>query len=769
MNSPDTLFSEQSSVNSVTEDFYETHAIELAERYSAVGSAPARLFSTAFTPGSHVLDVGCGSGRDLAALLDAGYDGAGVDGSEAMLREAVRRYPVLAGRMSTDTLPLLVRVQDGTYDGVLCWAVLMHVPEEQLFDTVFNLRRVLKPGGRLLISTPLRGPEVDSATCRDADGRLFNGVVPESFRFLLEKVGFRLLERRDQGDSLGRVDRIWATQLFALEGAGSRSLDRIESILNRDKKDATYKPALFRALAELATTSYHAATWLPEGKVAIPLDLIADKWVEYFWPLFESATFIPQKRGERPGCAKPIAFRAEMDALIGFYRITGGLGGFSVDYRSNSLPAGAKVAHRRLRAAVSNTIRVGPVHYAGGGGSGTFAYDPISRSVVMDADLWRELSVMGAWIGDATVLRWAELTAEISQGALRPSQVIDQLLTPPILERDVQAARSFYQQLADKVCVWTDRSLCGEFDVDHAIPFALWRNNDLWNLLPASPTVNNEKRDRLPALGLLRSSKERIVGYWGRMRERFPVRFEFEAGKLAGPAMTAGRDWENRLFGAVVEAVEFTAIQRGVERWEPNGGRRLRRAAAVDPEPERKQSAAHGGHAALKINLLQNPPAGERFVSCVPFYELEAAAGAFGPEQPAVDPQEHQAWMRVSGRRLTKDMFALRVVGQSMEPMIPDGAVCLFRGGEALAGTREGRIVLVSLRNGIDPDTGGRLTVKRYHSEKCDDEDAGVRHVRVELRPINPAYNSILLQSSADKEVCVVGEFLGVTTPELTV
>jgi len=51
-------------------------------------------------------------------------------------------------------------------------------------------------------------------------------------------------------------------QLFVLESQGSRSLDQIESILNRDKKDATYKPALFRALAELATTSYHAAIWL---------------------------------------------------------------------------------------------------------------------------------------------------------------------------------------------------------------------------------------------------------------------------------------------------------------------------------------------------------------------------------------------------------------------------------------------------------------------------------------------------------------------------
>jgi len=48
----------------------------------------------------------------------------------------------------------------------------MHLPEEFLFDTVFNLRRVLKPGGRLLISTPLAGPTVDPSTLRDPDGRL---------------------------------------------------------------------------------------------------------------------------------------------------------------------------------------------------------------------------------------------------------------------------------------------------------------------------------------------------------------------------------------------------------------------------------------------------------------------------------------------------------------------------------------------------------------------------------------------------------------------
>jgi len=190
-----------------------------------------------------------------------------------MLRAAAGHYPRVAGRMRVDSLPALATVDDGSQEGVLCWAVLMHVAQEHLFDTAFNLRRVLKSGGRLLISTPLVGPSVDPASSRDAQGRLFNQVTPENFHFVLGKVGLRLLNRCDSDDSLGRPGRRWATRLLVLEGQGSQSLERIEAILNRDKKDATYKPALFRALAELATTNYRAVRWLPEGKVAIPFSL----------------------------------------------------------------------------------------------------------------------------------------------------------------------------------------------------------------------------------------------------------------------------------------------------------------------------------------------------------------------------------------------------------------------------------------------------------------------------------------------------------------
>ena len=162
----------------------------------------------------------------------------------------------------------------------------------------------------------------------------------------------------------------------------------------------------------------------------------------------------------------------------------------------------------------------------------------------------------------------------------------------------------------------------------------------------------------------------------------------------------ASGNWENRPFNAVAEAVEFTALQRGVERWEPDS----RRARATRPSarPPGAGPAADPAASEPPVLILWDPPDEQRFVTCVPFFDLEAAAGAFGPEQPEVDPAEQHTWLPVAGRRLTRDMFALRVAGRSMEPLIRDGDYGLFRGDEALAGSRNGRIVLVCLRDSVD-------------------------------------------------------------------
>ena len=68
------------------------------------------------------------------------------------------------------------------------------------------------------------------------------------------------------------------------------------------------------------------------------------------------------------------------------------------------------------------------------------------------------------------------------------------------------------------------------------------------------------------------------------------------------------------------------------------------------------------------------------FETHAPVYDLEAAAGAFGPDRMVGAAGDEIGWAPVpESVRLTPDHFVARVSGRSMEPTIPDGSHCLFR------------------------------------------------------------------------------------------
>ncbi len=145
----------------------------------------------------------------------------------------------------------------------------------------------------------------------------------------------------------------------------------------------------------------------------------------------------------------------------------------------------------------------------------------------------------------------------------------------------------------------------------------------------------------------------------------------------------------------------------------------------------------------------------ERFKSHVPVYDLIAAAGGWGPDGVPAE----SGWVKVENAKLQEGMFVAQVRGQSMEPRIPDGSWCLFR--QCPAGTREGRLLLVQCQTHLDPEDGGRYTIKKYHSTKTANED-GWGHAIVELQPLNPERQSIRLTADDTVDLRVIGEFVKV-------
>ena len=347
--------------------------------------------------------------------------------------------------------------------------------------------------------------------------------------------------------------------------AAASTLDRIERVLNRDAKVATYKLALFRALSDLGTTQDHQAEWLPGREVALPMRLIAEKWFRYYWPLFDSDEFIPQKDGELAVCAKPVAFRKPLMEIILAYRNRGGLSQFVLDAANGQLPDPVQRQYIETLRSIGSTIKDGPVVFTSGN---MFRYDKTRRAVVIDAGAWREFCQLGHWIEPAVVLRWAEETHRMSKQRVTVAEALNRLVVSPTDERNVGAAKEVFDGMVEKRCVWSDKPLRIGYVVDHVIPFSLWHNNDLWNLLPCDAVVNRRKSDKLPERGLLLQRKDAIVFYWERVREHHARRFDHELVNFTGAIPSAG-NWQSSAFQRLAEAVEVTAVQRGAERWQP--------------------------------------------------------------------------------------------------------------------------------------------------------------------------------------------------------
>lgn len=136
----------------------------------------------------------------------------------------------------------------------------------------------------------------------------------------------------------------------------------------------------------------------------------------------------------------------------------------------------------------------------------------------------------------------------------------------------------------------------------------------------------------------------------------------------------------------------------------------------------------------------------------IPLYTLRAACGYFDEGEVP----EPEGWIDATGNGFTPDPkrhFAIHAKGDSMLPKIKDGDICVFEWYNA--GTRNDEIVLTQSRE-YDPEYGGKYTIKRYHSEKVVSEE-GWQHTKVELRPLNPDFDTIEL--TEDDDIRTIGIF----------
>lgn len=167
-----------------TISYYDEHAEEYcAATVNADMSFCRNRFMSYLPVGTHILDAGCGSGRDSKIFLEKGFNVTAMDASEKMCKEAAK----LLGQ---DVLQCTFQEMDfqNVFDGIWACASLLHVTRSDIDFVLQNLKKALKDNGVLYLSFKYGNEE------RMAQERFFNDYNEKLLRDVLENNGFTVMD-----------------------------------------------------------------------------------------------------------------------------------------------------------------------------------------------------------------------------------------------------------------------------------------------------------------------------------------------------------------------------------------------------------------------------------------------------------------------------------------------------------------------------------------------------------------------------------------------
>lgn len=190
---------------------YDRIAAPYATRNAAVYGAIVEYGSLLLThtgTGARVLDLGCGHGRDAAWLMAQGASVIGADLSMGMLTYA---REAASGRLVQLDMRHLA-FADSAFAGVWCMASLLHLPKPDAPGALREIRRVLAPGGALVLGLQAGVEEGwEESPYDQAVERFFARYQPEEVTALLAHAGFAI---RHHGETYER-NKHWL-QYFAI-------------------------------------------------------------------------------------------------------------------------------------------------------------------------------------------------------------------------------------------------------------------------------------------------------------------------------------------------------------------------------------------------------------------------------------------------------------------------------------------------------------------------------------------------------------------------
>ena len=129
--------------DNTTLDFYNKNAFKYSEETALLKFDDRQnMLLKYISPGAHILDLGCGAGRDSKSFINKGYKVTAIDGSEELCKIASNN---IGQKVICKRFEDLDMVEE--FDAIWACASIIHAHSNALPHIISNISRALKPGG----------------------------------------------------------------------------------------------------------------------------------------------------------------------------------------------------------------------------------------------------------------------------------------------------------------------------------------------------------------------------------------------------------------------------------------------------------------------------------------------------------------------------------------------------------------------------------------------------------------------------------------------
>ncbi len=363
-------------------------------------------------------------------------------------------------------------------------------------------------------------------------------------------------------------------------------------------------------------------------------------------------------------------------------------------------------------------------------------------------------------------------------------------LIPPQERTPLTSQRNLWNKILQENeirCIFSGKIINhNDFALDHYLPWSYVGHDRLWNLIPINRNVNSSKSNCLPDESYFEqfvdiqhksilSAKEIIAAKsWQKQMscyltdlfipnfEELQNRSNLESAlkKIVFPAIDLGssmgfsKDWKYKATGTDGMSLQFAntvnlhSSQKGT----------LHKSQETNLLP--LNSFTEKNEFEINDYLIEK----EDNKYLIPFINLKVTANPIEYLQNIKsDIDFPDGWLNYNGK-FDKDYFIMQIIGDSMEPKVLNNSYCLFRAGEGLAGSRNGRDILFFCKDNLGASK--KLMLKRYFSKKEYDEYGNFKHTQIELKSLNSDYESIIFEEPVDDEIQIIGEFIKILDEE---